>query len=244
MRERDQKRAEGDRRYASEFVATWLVGEKIGEGLRSRVYELRAMKRTDIKGDIYSFDGTSVSTPDLSESMVIKVPRRESIFSPSTTSVKLAKLKVGYDVLSDFVVSPSYILDVDNKYAILQRRLVEYEAVTPNNMGLVVDQLSEMFARHRLLAELGMSVDFLGVQGLTNCLKSLRSKNVVPSMENVVIEHTSIGPKVRVHDITVSGLPREHSRGRVLSGVMKVERRVANVLVPRLIKHHFGFDVV
>jgi hypothetical protein len=90
-----------------------------------------------------------------------------------------------------------------------------------------------------------MSLDFLGKEGMTQCLRSHASPSVEPAMSNLVIETTENGPKIVIADMSLLRLSKLNGQ-KIPNQDSWVVNGVAGVtfgLNRRLIRRAFGFDI-
>lgn len=131
---------------------------------------------------------------------VIKVPRKirhhphapEQKISDFDTIKKYFPL---YTLESEIVVS----LDKVN-YLLVQRRLHNFENITPQNIHEVWDQFLELIKiNQRLVREEQISLDFLGKEGIEKCAMSLiKGSNILPEISNIVLERGNDGGEAKL----------------------------------------------
>lgn len=221
--------------YASLFVDPQFVGRFIGEGFRTRVYTL--------KDDFHvnALSGTILDPRDHSAdaaSYVIKIPKTESLFPPSTARKKFADFSTATAYVDPYIVNPSFIIANGNAYCTIQRKLASFEDVTPLNLPTVREQIDDFFARQRaLLRDEGKFLELLGFEGIIRCSQALHSAEVMPRMTNLVIEQTQQGSQLQLHDISVRNTHPPIS----LAGY--VTKRFLYTFERLLIGKGFGIDI-
>lgn len=236
---------ERDREYVARFVDPEVVGDFLGEGSRSRVYELKdSFSMDSVHAVVHNPDtplGVSSEIPE--QGMVIKVPRTESVIPPTKARQKLRKFAIGFRYFSPFVARPTYLLERGHDYCILQRRLQDYEFITKANLETVRNSVEDVFRRHRELVANGMYMDILGREGLISGFQALYNSNITPKITNLVIEHTREGDFLRIIDISIFKTGDQFfSRRNPISRIEQAFHSTSQKIDTKLIRHHFGLE--
>lgn len=235
---------EQDKKYAHDLIDNSFIGEFLGEGLRMRVYGLSEdFTYSAVKGKLHNPKLNVESVTNIPQKgMVVKIPKSESLFHPSMPDRKLDKLNLGFTYFEPYIVNPTYLVESENSYCLLQRRLNNFSPVTPDNMELVEGQLRDFFTRHRQMVSDGMYLDVLGRDGLVACSKALYSKKTLPMMTNLVIEHRPEGDQLQVPDITVMHIGKQFYLKDALSQAKRAVRLSGYKVNENLIKQFFGIE--
>jgi hypothetical protein len=229
-----------DRHFAAYLLDSRFMGKQIGSGGEARVYELNpGFTLENVHANILDPREDMVGS-DEAEAYVIKIPRFKSV-EKHRGKRKLLHYKRPLELFDDYVVNPSYILERSdgNGYAVLQRRLGHFENVSLKNVGLIRNQMEDFFERHRKFVSQGFYIDIVGLEGYKEYLKALQSPYVVPILTNMVIEHTSEGPKLQVHDVSARNLL--HADDRPLLALLI--RRAIFAMERKVLKDKFGYDI-
>lgn len=100
----------------------------------------------------------------------------------------------------------------------LQRRLGPHRNLTPSNMHEVQDQLNDLLQKNRKpFRTRGMSLDFMGKEGMTRTIRSLFSGEHEPAISNLVIEDTGHGPRLVITGMSLLR-PNKDQHSSTLSG--------------------------
>jgi hypothetical protein len=182
---------------------------------------------------------------------VLKVPRLGHIKTERTPSLSAERRQETVAIIKAYFPDNALETKVITSpttptYLMRQRRLGSFANITPGNAPTVQAQLDELLAtNHRLLRERGMSLDFLGKEGMTQCVRSHTSPSVEPAMSNLVIEATENGPKIVIADMSLlrlsklNGQKTPNQGSWVVNGVTGVTFGINR----RLIRRAFGIDI-
>lgn len=248
--------AERDRHSVREYFDPQVLGQLKGQGFHMRVYSLaRLLRLSEIQGNIHNIHNPLKALPqEFLEDMVLKVTRTEPsippkiLFPPSSPEVKLRMMRIAGSYLSPFLVDPTYMIEQDNKYLLIQRKLGSYTDIIPQNVGFVQEQMDDLKRRMGRLVRDGMYVELLGGEGVIAGMKTLISSKARPRMTNVVIERGSVESnftedRVRMPDIAllqIGQVPLEYQN--LFPRRRKEGSKMLYLISSWLIKRHFGME--
>ena len=197
-----------------------LVGDSLGRGMGHIVYEYGLKE-------------------------VVKVPLRRSFHKPPEASLKEWELGVVNSFFPGNAVATEVLKSNDHPYYLLiQERLNKFENISPDNIGEVGTDIGDIITENReLLRTQGVSLDFLGKEGMTRCVQAEVSRRIKPEISNLVISKDHGIPHIAIPDFSILRL-REGSYPSTLQG--KQSRLIATVtfaLNRRLINRHFGVEI-
>lgn len=201
------------------------VGRMLGVGLQHRIYE-------------YEADG---------ERMVLKVSTRVPFLR--FPSAQEAQEDVDYVTryFAPFAIEPTRVVRLDDgSYAILQRRLERFHAITSadlaNDRGLK-QQFLEVARRNReMMQAAGRSLDFLGREGQRRCRAALVGLERTPTISNLAIETLPDGSaQLRIMDTDLENFRPGAAALRDRQSALAAQIAVAENRW--LIRHFFGIDI-
>lgn len=212
-----------DMGYARTFpgLEAGLIGNLLGQGAGHRVYEYGKDK-------------------------VLKLPKSHPFYLPLhfTDKKRLVDLLYayfpGFCLETDILSSPTH-----PGYAFLQRRLGDYQDITPKNFSLIENQFTELVEKNRrLLEDQKLSLDFLGSRGMAAGIEALCKPSVEPAMTNVVAEWREDQPFLVISDMNLKRLGDQWHPPSLL-GLNRYQLIARGVFgINRLlIRHHFGVDI-
>ena len=179
--------------YLSEFlVDVNQIGQLLGKGMGHWVYE-------------YGSD------------QVIKIPIDRGWHRPGRAEEREQDLTIIKQYFPDQYLETEVIRSEKNPYyCLIQRKLNDFSNISPENVAAVANEFHEMLKINRhLVSQQGMSLDFLGKEGMTRCVQALAGMDgVKPEISNIVIEHSSEGKSnLVIPDFSILRFGTEHYLG-------------------------------
>ncbi len=208
-----------DRLLVSQFPQINLshIGIKLGRGMGHTVYRY-------------------------GEDKVLKVPIRTH--HPPTPEQKKEDYETVKKYFPNSTIETEILTSEKNpNYLLLQRKLGDFENITPQNIQEVKQQFDELISiNQRLVREQGISLDFLGKEGMTRCIQAFVSPNTFPQISNIVIERRDGIPRLVIQDFSILKIGDRYSKD--LKGAR--DRLISAVtfgLNQKLILYHFGVSI-
>jgi len=212
-----------NRLYVTQFpeMQVSLIGEKWGAGMEHTVHGY-----------------------GINKDQALKIPHRIR-HHPQTPEQKIADFNIIQKYFPENAIETKVLLSPDRcNYLLLQRRLIQFENITPYNIWEVQEQFLELIRRNQeLVRQESMSLDFLGKAGIEACLKAhIKGSGVVPEISNIVIERRNGGVQLIIQDVAILKLGNKNkndakgTRDRLLFAI-------TFGLNSRLISQHFGVSI-
>jgi len=184
---------------------------------------------------------------------VVKIPKWRGLKHESNPTVTAERRQETVDTIQAHF--PGYALETEvmssatnPSYIMAQRRLAGFRNLTPADLAQnsIRRQLDDIMAKNAaLFAQKGMSLDFMGREGMTNTAKSRFSKTRQPEVSNIVIEENADGkPRLVIADMSLLRLGRDNHDVASLSGRRSSVINAVTLAINRwLIQKHFGYDI-
>lgn len=126
-------------------------------------------------------------------------------------------------------------------YCQLQPRLIDFEDITPANLGLVEDDLKLVISGNRGIIEReGKTLDFIGLKGILKCLAAELSGRVLPTITNLVINEPATSPGLRIMDMNLLRIGTQHHADDLDGLWHYVSSNASAILTKKLLERRFG----
>lgn len=188
-----------------------------------------------------AFHRVFLYSPPGEEAMVVKIPKTDSIVAINSGQSDEAEQIA---LMGEFF--PQYVLPTEirkdettGKYIILQKAVKGRPITNHNYNDALKAQLEEiMSCNHNLMEAKNLSLDFVGIPGLTTWVKKQFKKILLRQSEfeisNLIIDEET--GKVYVIDYDLLRLKDKSTKKSILSQIGFFVNRL-------LIKHYFGVDI-
>ncbi|MEI6532610.1 MAG: hypothetical protein WCO06_02095 [Candidatus Roizmanbacteria bacterium] len=169
-----------EERYIKQFqkIKIKQIGKLIDEGMGNRVYEY-------------------------GKKQVLKIPKISFIYHPPSLPHAKSDLQIINRYFKDYIQDTEIITTPKSDYyCIIQERITNPRHPTKNDVALLQDQFDDIVKKNiRLYDRHGDSLDFLGQQGLRECIYSLVVPWKKPHLFNIVISENKSSERLVILDI-------------------------------------------
>jgi|GEM_PF-4971079 len=156
--------------------------------LRQQVYLSRFPKIDIAKVDAYIGRGQQYSVYEYGDSKVIKIPHRRRWYPNATAEDQKRDLDfLNENYPENALPATIHVAGNGHDFCVLQKRIAGLN-LTPAENAEVSRDFEEIIERNRkLVRDVGVSLDFLGLDGIKSCYRAMKTPGILPELSNLIV---------------------------------------------------------